>query len=66
MYYTSLGSFSPDELLTSDFAQDALVRMGLAIVDQIKNSTRMYLKTQVDNSSVIYGYDLSMDMLNRL
>tara|TARA_R100000329_G_scaffold105436_1_gene86520 strand:- start:1162 stop:2235 length:1074 start_codon:yes stop_codon:yes gene_type:complete len=66
VYYTSLGSFSPDELLTSDFAQDALVRMGLAIVDQIKNSTRMYLKTQVDNSSVIYGYDLSMDMLNRL
>ena len=64
VYYTSLGSFGPDELLPSDFAQDALARMGLSVVEQLRNSTRMYLKTQVDNSSIVYGYDLSSEMLN--
>ena len=66
VYYSKFGAFAPDELLLSDFAQDTLARMGLGIVDQLKNSTRPYLKTQVPDSSIIYGYDLSSEMTNRL
>ncbi len=66
VYYSKFGAFGPDELLLSDFAQDTLARMGLGIVDQIKNSTRPYLKTQVDDSSIVYGYDISSQMINRV
>ena len=66
VYYSKFGAFSPEELLLSDFAQDTLARMGLAIVNQLKDSKRPYLKTQVDDSSIVYGYDISSQMLNRL
>ena len=66
VYYSKFGAFAPDELLLSDFAQDTLARMGLGIVDQLRNSARPYLKTQVPDSSIIYGYDLSSEMTNRL
>ena len=66
VYYSKFGAFAPDELLLSDFAQDTLARMGLGIVDQLRNSARPYLKTQVADSSIIYGYDLSSEMTNRL
>ena len=66
VYYCKFGAFTPEELLISDFAQDTLARMGLGIVAQIKNADRPYLKTQVDDSSVVYGYDISSQMLNRV
>ena len=66
VYVSTTGAFNPEELMVSDFAQDALVRMGLSVVQQLKNTNRMYLKTQVDNNSIIYGYDISSDMANRL
>lgn len=66
VYYSKFGAFGPDELLLSDFAQDTLARMGLGVVDQIKNATRPYLKTQVHDSSIIYGYDISSQMLSRV
>tara|TARA_R100000700_G_C3179409_1_gene155818 strand:- start:2771 stop:3826 length:1056 start_codon:yes stop_codon:yes gene_type:complete len=66
VYYSKFGAFSPEELLISDFAQDTLARMGIGIVDQIKNSPRPYLKTQVDDSSIVYGYDISSQMINRI
>ena len=61
-----MGAFTPEELLLSDFAQDTLARMGLAIVEQIKDSDRPYLKTQVNDASIIYGYDISSQMINRV
>lgn len=66
VYYSKFGAFAPDELMTSDFAQDTLARMGMAIVNQLKNSKRMYLKTQVDDDSIVYGYDLSMNRLTKM
>mgnify|MGYP003118149964 FL=1 len=66
VHYSSFGAFTPEELLLSDFAQDTLARMGIGIVDQLKNSPRPYLKTQVADSSIVYGYDISSQMLNRL
>ena len=66
IYATHYGAFSPDELMTSDFAQDALGRMGLATVQQLKDSKRMFLKTHLDDSAIVYGYDISSQMLNRM
>jgi hypothetical protein len=66
VYYSKFGAFAPEELMTSDFAQDTLSRMGIAIVNQLKDSKRMYLKTQVDDDSIVYGYDLSMNRLTKM
>ena len=66
VYLSTFGAFNPEELLVSDFAQDTLARMGISIVNQIKDSTRTYLKTQVDDSAVVYGYDVSSQMVNRV
>ena len=66
VYASHHGACSPDELLTSDFAQDALGRMGLATVQQLKDCKRMYLKSVVDDSAIVYGYDISSEMLNRM
>jgi hypothetical protein len=66
VYYSKFGAFAPDELLLSDFAQDTLARMGLGVVEQLRNSTRPYLKTQVPDSSIVYGYDISSEMTNRI
>lgn len=66
VYYSKFGAFSPTELMTSGFAQDVLAQMGLSIVENLKSSKRLYLKTQVADSSIMYGYDLSSDMLNRV
>ena len=66
VYHSKFGAFAPDELLLSDFAQDTLARMGIAIVNELKNSDRTYLKTQVDDSSIVYGYDLSMNRISRM
>jgi hypothetical protein len=66
LYATTHGSFSPDELSPSDFVTNTHLRMALSIVELLKNSTRTYLKTHVDDSAIIYGYDLSANMLNRV
>jgi len=66
VYLSTFGAFSPVELMRSDFAQDVHVRMALAIVQQLQNSERFYLKTHVDNDSIRYGYDLSPDTLVKM
>jgi len=66
VYLSRAGAFDPEELLLSDFAQDTLARMGISIVNQIKNATRPYLKTQVHDSAIVYGYDISSQMINRV
>jgi len=65
-YATYFGAFDPDELMLSDFATDALSRMGLSIVNRIKDSDRTYLKTHVNDANVVYGYDVSSKMISRL
>tara|TARA_R100000995_G_scaffold46027_1_gene21697 strand:- start:4073 stop:5158 length:1086 start_codon:yes stop_codon:yes gene_type:complete len=64
-YYSQFGAFSPNEMMLSDYATNTLSRMGLSIVDLLKNSKRLYLKTQVNDASIMYGFDLSADMLSR-
>jgi len=66
VYATKDGAYSPDEMAPSDFVTDTLLRLGLSIVERLKASTRMYLKTHVDDSSIVYGYDISSQMVSRL
>lgn len=66
VYVTTKGAFSPDELSTSPFVSDSLLRIGLSIVNRLKNSRRFYLKNFVDDSSIVYGYDISSQMISRI
>lgn len=65
VYATDMGSFSPLELAPSDLATDTLLRMGLSIVENLRNSRRAHLKTHLDAGSIRYGYDISQEMLSR-
>jgi len=65
VYATTDGAFGPDELATSDFATDTLIRMALSVVETLRNSNRLYLKTHMDDSAIRYGYDLTGEMLSR-
>ena len=51
--------------MTSAFAQNAVPRMGISIVDLLKNTEKIYLKSQVPDSNIMYGYDISSEMINR-
>ena len=66
VYFSKFGAFSPEELMLSTFAQDTLPRMGLSIVNTLKNCTRPHIKKFVHDSSIVFGYDLSSQMLNRI
>jgi len=65
VYATDMGAFSPLELAPSDLATDTLLRMGLSIVESLRNSRRAHLKTHLDAGSIRYGYDISQEMLSR-
>ena len=66
LYYSQFGAFGPRELIPSNFAQDIHVRMGLAIVEHLKDSTKPYLKTQVDDANIVFAYDISPDNLRTM
>lgn len=65
VYMTDTGAFSPLELAPSDLATDTLLRMGMSVVEALRNSRRAHLKTHLDAGSIRYGYDISQDMLSR-
>lgn len=66
IYYSKFGAFNPEELMLSDFAQDTLARMGISVIDTLKESNRPFIKKFVSDSSIVYGYDLSSQMINRI
>tara|TARA_R110000824_G_scaffold196246_3_gene379393 strand:- start:3572 stop:4636 length:1065 start_codon:yes stop_codon:yes gene_type:complete len=66
VYYSSKGDFSPDEMHLSDFATTSVFQTGMGIVNTLKDSNRFFLKTHVDDSSIVYGYDLSSSMISRV
>lgn len=65
VYMTDTGAFSPLELAPSDLATDTLLRMGMSVVEALRNSRRAHLKTHLDAGSIKYGYDISQEMLSR-
>jgi len=65
VYFTHHGIFNPDELAQSALYQMVLNRLGLKIRQLLRDSPRMSLKEVMDDS-IIYGYDLSSEMVIRL
>jgi len=59
VYYSKFGAYGPKELIPSSFAQDIHVRMGLAIIEHLRDSVKPYLKTQVNDANIVYAYDIS-------
>ncbi len=66
VYVSDMGAFSPDEMSTSSFVTDGLLRMGMSMVERLKDSKRFFLKNYVDDSSIVYGFDISSDMISRI
>jgi hypothetical protein len=66
VYVSDMGAFSPDEMSTSSFVTDSLLRMGLSMVQTLKDSKRFFLKNYVDDSSIVYGFDISSQMVSRI
>ena len=66
VYLTTQGAYSPDEMDISDFVTTSFIRTGLAVVETLKASKRFYIKNHVTTSSIVYGYDLSSNMVSRL
>ena len=66
VYASYDGAFSPDELSHSEFVSDIFVRTGLKMIETLRNSKRPFLKGIIDNSSIVYGYDISTSMITRI
>jgi len=66
VYYSHFGAFTPTELMPSDFSQDIHVRMALAIVQHLQDSTKPYLKTQVNDANIVFAYDISPDNIRTM
>ena len=66
VYVTNMGAFSPNELSTSAFVSDSLIRMGLSVVERLKDSKRFFLKNIVSDSSIVYGFDISSEQISRI
>tara|TARA_R100000742_G_C4279646_1_gene104958 strand:- start:10837 stop:11922 length:1086 start_codon:yes stop_codon:yes gene_type:complete len=66
VYATTQGAYSPDEMDISDFVTTSFIRTGLSVVETLKSSKRFHIKNHVSPSAIIYGYDLSSNMVSRV
>ena len=64
-YLTTQGIFNPDELALGDYTTTTLVQTAFGVLDVLKDSSRYHLKSVVQNNSMVYGYDISSNMLTR-
>jgi len=64
-YFTDQGVFDTDELSPSLWTSNLLQQTGLRIVELLKDSKRLYLKTQVEPESIIYANDMSPATVSR-
>tara|TARA_Y100001938_G_C8095498_1_gene437897 strand:- start:2988 stop:4061 length:1074 start_codon:yes stop_codon:yes gene_type:complete len=66
VYASTFGAFSPDEMMESAFGSQTLLQMGIETVNVLKDSKRTFIKNYVSDSAILYGYDLSSDMISRV
>lgn len=64
-YLTTQGVFGPDELALGDYTTTTLVQTAFGILDVLKDSSRYHLKSVVQDNSMVYGYDISSNMMTR-
>ena len=64
-YYTNDGAFDSDELSPSIWTSNALQQTGLKIVEVLRASKRLHLKSSIENASIIYAHDISPQVTSR-
>lgn len=64
-YYTNDGAFDSDEFSPSIWTSNMLQQTGLMIVEALKTSKRLHLKSSIENSSIIYAHDISPQVTAR-
>jgi hypothetical protein len=64
-YLTTQGVFNPDELALADYTTHTLIQTAFGIINVLKESSRFNLKSVVQPSSILYGYDISSEMGTR-
>ena len=65
VYLTTMGAFSPDEMVTSNYANVTLIQTAFGIIDVLKTSRSYNLKNVVKPDAIRYGYDISSNMALR-
>jgi len=66
VYYTDEGSYATNEMAASIWTSDLLIRTGYRVIELLKASKRMYLKSFVEAASIVYANDLSPTTTSRL
>ena len=62
VYVTTMGAFTPDEMVTSNYTNVTLIQTAFGIIDVLKTASTYYLKNVVDPAAIMYGYDISSNM----
>lgn len=62
VYMTTMGAFTPDEMVTSNYQNVTLIQTAFGIIDVLKTASSYYLKNVVHPSAIVYGYDISSNM----
>ena len=65
VYFTSMGAFNPDEMVTSNYSNVTLIQTAFGIIDVLKTARSYNLKNVVQPSGILYGYDISSNMAVR-
>lgn len=64
-YFTSEGAYNSDEFSPSIWTSNFLQESGLRVVELLKDSKRIHLKTMVNDSSIVYAHDVSPAVIAR-
>ena len=65
IYATTMGAFTPDEMVTSNYSNVTLIQTAFGIIDVLKTARSYNLKNVVKPDSILYGYDISANMAVR-
>ena len=63
VYFTSMGAFNPEEMVTSNYSNVTLIQTAFGIIDVLKTARSYNLKNVVKPDSIRYGYDISSNMM---
>jgi hypothetical protein len=62
VYITTMGAFTPDEMVTSNYSNVTLIQTAFGIIDVLKTASSYNLKNVVQPDAIRYGYDISSNM----
>ena len=65
VYFTSMGAFNPDEMVTSNYSNVTLIQTAFGIIETLKSARSYNLKNVVQPNAIRYGYDISSNMAVR-